>query len=210
MYTVKPATAKHVQPTPAAGRQSRADARRNRERVLKAADEMLAAHGVAASIDDIASRAGVGVGTVYRNFPTKEALWESLLVTRIEELVGAARVAAAAEDPGDAFVAFLQRACREFVNSKALADAMTSAGVECGIAKRQASDKLIESVQGLLNGAQAAGRVRPDVTVADISAFMISLGHVDPSVMDSVQRSRCVALICDSLLVGSPGGPPQA
>ena len=63
--------------------QLRADARRNREKVLRAADEMLAAHGVDASIDDIASRAGVGVGTVYRNFPTKEALWEALLVARM-------------------------------------------------------------------------------------------------------------------------------
>jgi AcrR family transcriptional regulator len=190
-------------------RQLRADARRNREKVLRAADEMLAAHGADASIDDIASRAGVGVGTVYRNFPTKEALWEALLVARMEVLVETAKTAAAADDPGEAFIAFVRRASDEFVNSKALADAMGSAGIECGAAKREVSDRLLEAVQGLLDRAQATARVRPDVTVADISAFLLSLGQVDPSVMDAAQRSRCVALLCDSLLVGARSLLPQ-
>jgi AcrR family transcriptional regulator len=181
----------------------RADARRNREKVLRAADQLLAAHGTDVCIDAIASRAGVGVGTVYRNFPTKEALWEALLVARMEVLVDAARTAAEADDAGEAFVAFVRRASDEFVNSKALADAMVSAGLDCGAAKRGVSDRLLEAVQGLLDRAQEAGLVRPDVTVADVSALMLSLGQVDPSVMDASQRSRCVALLCDSLLVGT-------
>jgi hypothetical protein len=89
------------------------------------------------------------------------------------------------------------------VNSKALADAMSSAGVDCGMAKREVSGHLLEAVQKLLERAQHAGRVRPDVKVADISALMLSLGHVDPAVVDATQRSRCVALLCDSLLVGA-------
>lgn len=210
MNPVSTAAATPVSHSSTAGRQLRADARRNRERVLEAADEILAAHGIDASIDDIASRAGVGVGTVYRNFPTKEALWEALLVARMEELVGAARAAAAADDPGEAFVAFLQRASREFVNSRALADAMASAGVDCGIAKREVSEQLIDAVQALLSRAQQAGHARPDVTVTDISAFMSTLAQADPSVMDAAQRSRCVALICDSLLVGTRVPLPQA
>jgi AcrR family transcriptional regulator len=179
----------------------RADARRNRERVLQAADELLALEGVDASIDDIARRAGVGVGTVYRNFPTKESLWEALLVTRMAVLVESARAAAEATDAGEAFVAFVRRASDEFVNSKALADAMVSSGVDCGAAKRDVSAHLLEAVHGLLDRAQSAGRVRPDVTVADITALMLSLGKADPSLMDARQRSRCVALVCDSLLV---------
>lgn len=192
------------------GRQPRADARRNRERVLRAADEMLAARGIDASVDDIAERAGVGVGTVYRNFPTKGALWEALLVTRMEVLVEAARSGVHADDPGEAFIGFVRRASDEFVNSKALAEAMASEGLDCGDAKRAVSAQLLEAVQVLLDRAQRAGLVRPDVGVADLTAFMLSLGNVDPSIMDGSQRSRCVALLCDSLLVGARSLLPRA
>src|SRR5438477_3863362 len=191
-------------------RHLRADAQRNRERVLQAADEMLAARGVDASIDEIAARAGVGVGTVYRNFPTKEALLQALLVARIEPLIAAAREAASAADPGEAFVAFLRRLSDESGAFKALADTMAASGIDLHAAKREVSSELLEAVGALLKRAQDAGSVRPDVSIQDVSALMAGLGHADPSSMDAGQRSRCVALLCDALLVDARSLLPPA
>lgn len=181
------------------GRPLRADARRNRERILRAADEMFAAQGVDASIDDIASRAGLGVGTVYRNFPTKEALLQALFVARMQPLIAAAREAVEADDPGEAFVAFMRRLGDEFVNFKALAEVMTSSGMDLS-AKAEAAADLMRAGEALLRRAQQAGDVRPDVSIADVAALMSGLGYADSSVTPT-QRSRCVALACDSLLV---------
>jgi AcrR family transcriptional regulator len=187
----------------ASERHLRADAQRNRERILEAATALMATHGIDVPIDEIARLAQVGVGTVYRNFPTKGALFEALLMARIAPLVAAARSAATADDPGDAFVTFVRQVSDEFADFRALADAMAESGVELSAAKQHISGDLIVAVEELLRRAQAAGRVRPDVTISDVSAMMAGLSHADPSFMDPPQRQRCVALVCDSLLVGA-------
>ena len=188
----------------------RADARRNRERVLQAAAELLASRSVDASIDEIAALAGVGVGTVYRNFPTKEALFRALLEERMRPLIAAAEAAAGAEDPGDGFVGFVRRVSDEFGDYKAMADAMAASGFDLDTAKREVSASLFEAMSALFERAQRAGRVRPDVSFSDVCAMMIGLGHADPSIMDGAQRSRCVALVCDSLLVDARSVLPPA
>jgi AcrR family transcriptional regulator len=187
----------------ASERHLRADAQRNRERILEAATGLMATHGIDVPIDEIARLAQVGVGTVYRNFPTKGALFEALLMARIAPLVAAARSAATADDPGDAFVTFVRQVSDEFADFRALADAMAESGVDLSAAKQHISGDLIVAVEELLRRAQAAGRVRPDVTISDVSAMMAGLSHADPSFMDPPQRQRCVALVCDSLLVGA-------
>ena len=187
----------------ASERHLRADAQRNRERILEAATALMATHGIDVPIDEIARLAQVGVGTVYRNFPTKGALFEALLMARIAPLVAAARSAATADDPGDAFVTFVRQVSDEFADFRALADAMAESGVDLSAAKQHISGDLIVAVEELLRRAQEAGRVRPDVTISDVSAMMAGLSHADPSFMDPPQRQRCVALVCDSLLVGA-------
>jgi AcrR family transcriptional regulator len=187
----------------ASERHLRADAQRNRERILEAATALMATQGIDVPIDEIARLAQVGVGTVYRNFPTKGALFEALLMARIAPLVAAARSAATADDPGDAFVTFVRQVSDEFADFRALADAMAESGVDLSAAKQHISGDLIVAVEELLRRAQAAGRVRPDVTISDVSAMMAGLSHADPSFMDPPQRQRCVALVCDSLLVGA-------
>ena len=91
----------------------RADAERNRQRVLQVAQELFATEGLAVPIDGIARRAGLGVGTLYRHFPTKEALFEAIVVGRMEQLVEAARAGARAHDRGGAFFGFLTRMVEE-------------------------------------------------------------------------------------------------
>jgi AcrR family transcriptional regulator len=190
-------------------RHMRADAVRNRERILEAATTLMAVHGIDVPIDEIAELAQVGVGTVYRNYPTKGALFEALLLARITPLVAAARTAAAADEPGEAFVAFVRNLCEEFADFKALADAMVASGVDLSAAKNQISGELIDAMSRLLERAQGSGRIRPDVTIGDVSAMMAGLSHADPMLMDPSQRRRCVALVCDSLLVGARSVLPQ-
>lgn len=194
----------------ASERHLRADAQRNRERILEAATALMATNGIDVPIDEIARLAQVGVGTVYRNFPTKGALFEALLMARIAPLVAAARSAATADDPGDAFVTFVRQVSDEFADFRALADAMAESGVDLSAAKQHISGDLIVAVEELLRRAQEAGRVRPDVTISDVSAMMAGLSHADPSFMDPPQRQRCVALVCDSLLVGARSVLPQS
>ncbi len=182
-------------------RHLRADAQRNRERILEAATTLMATQGIDVPIDEIARLAQVGVGTLYRNFPTKGALFEALLMARISPLVAAARSAADSDDPGDAFVTFVRELCDEFADFKALADAMAASGVDLTATKHEISGDLIAAVSTLLQRAQEAGRIRPDVNITDVSAMMAGLSHADPSFMDPSQRKRCVALVCDSLLV---------
>src|SRR6266700_6667819 len=91
------------------GRPLRADAARNREKVLRAAREAFAESGYGVPLDEIAARAGVGPGTVYRHFPTKEALFQAVVAARVEDLVADARRRSRAAAPGEAFFGFLAR-----------------------------------------------------------------------------------------------------
>jgi len=90
-----------------AERPLRADARRNRDKVLRAAREAFAASGYGVPLDEIAARAGVGPGTVYRHFPAKEVLFQAVITARVEDLIDDARARAGAADPGGAFFGVL-------------------------------------------------------------------------------------------------------
>src|SRR5215212_11501130 len=92
-----------------AGRPLRRDAQRNRERILAAARALFAERGVDATLDDVAARAGVGVGTVYRRYPNKDALLDELFEERIGELAALAEASRTAADPWTALVHFLER-----------------------------------------------------------------------------------------------------
>src|SRR3954447_18775801 len=107
-----------------AGRPLRADAARNRARVLEVAYQTFAADGLAVPIDDIARRAGVGAGTVYRHFPTKEALFEAVILDRLTRMARYAQSLTTAEDPGAAFFEFLHRLVTGASGSRDLADAL--------------------------------------------------------------------------------------
>ena len=85
----------------------RADAVKNRQRILEAAEAIFATEGLSVPIDTVAERAGVGVGTLYRHFPTKEALFEAIVMARLEYLLELAKAQAGAADPGDALFSFL-------------------------------------------------------------------------------------------------------
>jgi AcrR family transcriptional regulator len=176
----------------------RADARRNREKVLRAARETFAESGYDVPLDEIAARAGVGAGTVYRHFPSKEALFEAVITARIEDLVADAQARAATEEPGPAFFGFLGRIADEATDKRDLPDAIAIPG---------ALQDAVRSALGLLLGrAQDAGAVRPGVTAADLMvlfkgmfASIRAAGPNPQGPMDRDLRDRLFAIIADGL-----------
>jgi AcrR family transcriptional regulator len=169
----------------------RADARRNREKVLSAARETFAESGYDVPLDEIAARAGVGAGTVYRHFPSKEALFEAVTRARVEDLIADAQQRAAAAEPGPAFFGFLLRLADEAAAKRDLPQAIAVPGT--------VQDELRSSLGLLLRNAQNAGAVRSGVTAADLvvllKGMLVSLQQ-DP---DPGLRDRIVAIITDGL-----------
>jgi AcrR family transcriptional regulator len=132
---------------------------------------------LAVPIDDIARRAGVGVGTVYRHFPTKEALFAAIVLSGLSRLMDEARSLAAATDPGEAFFGFLSRLVEEATSSRALKDAMIGAGVDVDAATSEIGKELTLAVESLLTRAQQAGAVRDDIGIADLTALIAGTFH---------------------------------
>ncbi|MFD3589037.1 TetR/AcrR family transcriptional regulator [Streptomyces sp. NPDC058683] len=145
-------------------RPMRADARRNYERLLKVAAEAFAEHGENASLDDIAKRAGVGSGTLYRHFPTRQALLEAAFVDRLEGLAAMADEFAAELPPGAALTEWLNELCVATIQVRglkallgsAVTDGSSAAVTACGTTVRGAATRLVDA-------AKAEGTLRPDI-----------------------------------------------
>jgi AcrR family transcriptional regulator len=150
----------------------RADARRNRARVLEVAHEMFLAEGMAVPIDAIAERAGVGVGTVYRHFPTKEALFEAIMTHRIQDMIDEARGLADADDPGAAFFSYFLYIVERTESSKGVHEALVKSGFQFDERVGDLAAEMRESLGVLLRRAQEAGAVRAGLTASDVKALM--------------------------------------
>jgi AcrR family transcriptional regulator len=148
----------------------RADAQRNRAKVLAAAQEAFAAEGIAVPLDEIARRAGVGAGTVYRHFPTKEALFEAVIAERLEQLAEHAKSLGTAEDPGAAFEEFLHRMISGAAHQKDLVDALAGLEITGAVAANKA--ELLRAGEVVLRRAQRAGAVRADVGMREVMALL--------------------------------------
>jgi len=181
-------------------RPMRADAVKNRQRILDAAEEVFATSGVAVPIDLVAARAGVGVGTLYRHFPNKEALFEAIVLGKVEDLVAATRAAAEADDPVEALFGFLQLFGSEAAMKHDLFDALGSAGID--IKSRCATS--IEDLEGgigrLLARAVDSGAVREDLCAHDVMGMVIGMCDAAERLggdADSVRRM--IGVVCEGL-----------
>lgn len=162
----------------AAARPMRADARRNREKVLTAARAEFAEAGPEAQMPDIAKRAGVGVGTVYRHFPTKEALVEALARDHFARLADDAEAAAQKDgDPWTVFMDLIERCGARCAEDKGLAAAVAGSREVLAAAADQET-RLRAATTTLLDRARAAGQARDDATVDDVSMIMCSLANI--------------------------------
>lgn len=157
----------------------RADARRNRERIVDAARALFAECGAATQMDDVARRAQVGVGTVYRHFPTKQALLGELLAAKFRGHAEIARRWAVEPDGWVAFEGFLRETFAQIAQDATLQQRVHWVDDSEALAIAAAArDVVVEIVGGMVARAQAQGRMRPEFTVDDIPALMCAVGAV--------------------------------
>jgi AcrR family transcriptional regulator len=173
----------------APGGPKRADARRNRERVLAAAREAFAAGGESTALEEVARRAGVGIGTLYRHFPNRQALLEALYVNEVEQVCRTASELADA-DPWQAFNGWFERLIGYLITKRALAaellkylDADAPLFKECRTGLYAAGEPLLER-------AQNAGAVRPDVEFSQVMQMVVGISKIpsEPSQIEHILR----------------------
>jgi AcrR family transcriptional regulator len=172
-------------PSPHAERPLRRDAERNRRLILDAAAEAFAEEGLHVTLDEIARRAGVGVGTVYRRFADKESLIDALFEDRVAEVVAVAEEALGHEDPWAGLVLWMDG----FIGMQAVDQGLKELLLSSAHGQQRvagARDRLLPLVTAIVERAQAAGELRPDLRATD----MPMLGHMLSGVAD---YTRCVS-----------------
>jgi AcrR family transcriptional regulator len=185
----------------------RADARRNRERVLAAAREVFAEQGRDAQIDDVARRADVGVGTVYRHFPTKDALLNALTDELFDVVAAHAREMLELDDAWEAFRRAMWYGAEKTAGDRAFSEIMAASSY---LPPRTSPGKedLRVTIGELMRRAKAAGQMRPDVEFDDIGLVMCGVGSASrmPHPLPQAWR-RHLAIILDGMRAEAASGP---
>ncbi|PTL81531.1 TetR/AcrR family transcriptional regulator [Vitiosangium sp. GDMCC 1.1324] len=175
-------------------RATRADARRNHEQLLATANEVFTELGADASLNQVAKRAGVGIGTLYRHFPTRDALLVATLQDSLLVLENQARKLLDAKSPGEALKTWLKAYVKHATTYRGLAVCLpplqnnTSA---CELTRNAGA--------ALLERAQAAGEVRDDIDFDDVSAMTVGVAFATQEAKDATRRKRVLTLFLDSL-----------
>lgn len=187
----------------------RADAERNRRLILDTARELFAAKGLHVGLDEIARETGVGVGTVYRRFPDKDALISELFDDRVRTLVARLDEASALEDPWDAFTAFLRTFVAMQAEDRGLKELLLRTGEYAGRIE-EVKAEIKPRVEAIVARAQAAGVLRDDLDALDVPLVNIMLGALADAARDIRPDvwERALALFLDALVVRRDGPTP--
>ena len=182
-----------------APRRMRADAQRNRDRLLEVALRAFSEEGPEAPLDAIAKDAGVGIGTLYRHFPTREALVEAVYRNELARLCDAVPDLLASVAPDEAIRIWMDRFVDYMTTKRGMADALRALIASGGNPYAQSRDRLVGAVTTLLEAGVRAGSVRDDVAPGDVLASLsgVSLAAGDPA--QRGQASRLLDLLLDGL-----------
>jgi AcrR family transcriptional regulator len=181
-------------------RPQRADAKRNRERILESARDAFAAHGADTQMDEVARLAGVGVGTVYRHFPTKESLLGELVRQKMQRMSQNTRVALARDgEPFAVFADLLRDNAGIAAEDAAIQYAMLAAGDGVWEFAGDAQAELVVLTDELICRAQAAGTMRPDVSARDMPMLMCGVCATMSHTKPHFDWRRHLELIVDAL-----------
>jgi AcrR family transcriptional regulator len=177
-------------------RPKRADARRNYDKVLAAARESFAEGGESTALEEIARRAGVGIGTLYRHFPTRQALVEALYLDEVDEVSRSAAQFDGA-DPWEALNGWLERFIAYVATKRALAhELLNYLGPDASLFQASRAS-LFAAGEPLLERAQQAGAVREDATIAEVIQMVIGIAKIPTG--DPAQTERILRLALDGL-----------
>lgn len=183
-----------------AGRPLRKDAERNRTRILEAARELFAAKGLEPNLNDVARHAGVGVGTVYRRFATKEELLEAIFEDALNQLTALAESALRQQDSWQAFVCFVEQQCEMTATDRGLREIAFS---KCygGDRVTAAKDRLSAVTTSLVECAQSSGQLRPGVSATDLPLLALLAGTVSEFAghVDAELWRRYVAVLLEGM-----------
>ncbi len=171
-------------------RKPRADAVRNRERVLEAAKLVFSAGGPEASLEAVAKRAGVGIGTLYRHFPTREALYEAVYRREVEQLSELAEQLKTAKDPVDALRRWLRSNVEFVATKKGMAAALALTFQSTSELAAFSMERLTKAIGSLLDRAVAEGLMRADISPEDLLRALVGMCymHDQPGWQSSVLR----------------------
>ncbi len=183
----------------AGARPMRADARRNYDRLLTAAAAAFAERGADTSLEDIARQAGVGIGTLYRHFPTRAALLEASYLVQLEALCAQATGLLDEPEPGAALVTWLRAFAQHNVRSRGLKEVLAAATREEGSPLSNCKQLLREAVDGLLSRAQRAGAIRSDLTPTELMRLVHAVFLTAEQTGDAGQTDRLLSLLLDGL-----------
>lgn len=177
----------------------RADAARNRERLLRAAADAFATHGVEAPLEEVARRAGVGIGTLYRHFPTREALIRALFASDVAALTAHARALAGARSPRRALEEWLLAFVEHVTSFRGLAGSVAG-GLCSGGETSTACGEMVAAGGALLEQARKAGAVRAGVAPADVIALANAIGwSAEHAAGDAGHGARLLRLVMEGL-----------
>lgn len=167
---------------------------------MRAADAAFASGGPAVSMDEIAGAAGVGVGTLYRHFPTKEALFVAVVGHHLALLCDEVEALEDAGDPGAAFYVLLGRMVQEATDKRDLIDALSKAGIDPSDGAGEVKERLHKAVGVLFERAKQAGAVREDLGVDELLSLLMGTCTAMCQVgADPTARARMMAVIFDGL-----------
>jgi AcrR family transcriptional regulator len=172
------------------GRKPRADALRNRDRVLEAAKAVFSAGGPDASLEAVAKRAGVGIGTLYRHFPTREALFEAVYRREVEQLTELAEQLKQESEPVEALRRWLRSNVEFVATKKGMAAALALAAHGMSELYAYSAERLTKAIGSLLNRAIAAGEIRSDIGPEDVLRALVGMCYMNdqPGWQKSVLR----------------------
>jgi AcrR family transcriptional regulator len=185
---------------------------RNRERLLCAADELIRARGVDVPLEEISRAAGLGIATLYRNFPSRQALVEALLAERLERFATLARDSLTAADARAAFEAFLVEACESQARDRALLDAL-SAWAEGSAELDRARTRIATLLERLIQRTQREGGLREDFELSDLTMLFWAVRRIAETTSTVAPQAwrRHLALVLDALPASTatalPGAP---
>jgi AcrR family transcriptional regulator len=173
-----------------ASRKPRADALRNRERVLEAARNVFSAGGPGASLEAVANAAGVGIGTLYRHFPTREALFDAVYRHEVQQLAAFAERLKKGTEPTEALRQWLHALVKFVATKKGMSAALALAISQDSDLFSYSSDLLMRSAGDLRDRATAAGEIRNDISAEDLIRTMVGMcyTHDQPGWQKSVLR----------------------